>query len=162
MSTIAKSRARQNLARLWLSAAALVFVLLLVQSLRGVYPDLSASWGWFSSMVLPAPALILGVLVNEAARGRPAPARVDRFVYHVTFGLSGLYLAAVLLTLLWGPLTGDALSLLVTSNTYLGILQSLVAAALGVFFAAKPAEDDAAGDAQPPVPARPAAVGAGE
>lgn len=127
---------RRRLAILWLGGAGVVFVLLFLQSVLGRYGEnVAKAWGWFLPTVMPTLSLIIGVLAIAATRKAAGDKEVDRFFYRLAFGLSAFYLLLVALTLLLQPFLPFApLELMQQSNLWLGPLQGLVSAALGIFF----------------------------
>jgi hypothetical protein len=60
-------RARNHLAKIWLTGAGIVFLLLVIQSILGKYEgQLQEVWSWFVPTVVPTIALMLGVLGASA------------------------------------------------------------------------------------------------
>lgn len=140
---------RARLALLWLLSACLIFVTLVLQSLRLVYGDQTQEvWGWILPTVMPTLALIVTVLGYSALDPALSRAVVRRSFFHVSFYLSLAYLSLTYLTILVQPLTtGDPIELMQMSNLWLGPFQGLVASALGVLFVSKRQGGEAAGDA---------------
>jgi hypothetical protein len=127
--------ARKRLTLVWFLGAGAVFFIIVAQSVGGKYGDeVTQAWAWFFPTVLPTLALIVSVLVVDATVGAQDK-HVDRFLFYLTAGLSGVYLALVLSTILLQPLTGvEPIENMRRSNLWLGPLQGLVTAALGAFF----------------------------
>lgn len=132
-----------TLAAIWLIGAGGVFLLLVAQSLLGRYePATQEVWGWFLPTVMPTLSLIVGVLVADrrAADGKPrgkeAAMPVDGLFFRLGAGMSVLYLLLVALSILVQPLLPGTspLELMRRSNLWLGPLQGLTVAVLGVFF----------------------------
>ncbi|HEY9541083.1 MAG TPA: hypothetical protein VIR05_05555 [Luteimonas sp.] len=139
--TVASSK--WMLAAIWLVGAGGVFLLLVAQSLLGRYePATHEVWGWFLPTVMPTLSLIVGVLVaDRRAAGKGQDARqagkpVDDLFFRLGAGMSVLYLLLVALSVLVQPLLPQAtpLELMQRSNLWLGPLQGLTVATLGVFF----------------------------
>jgi hypothetical protein len=129
---------RKVIATLWFIGALLLFSILIVQSLFGKYGSRTEeAWGWFLPTVMPTLSLIVGVLVSEATgRNRSSKSgEVATFMFLLAIGLSALYLMLVVLVLLLQPFTGlSPIEVMKRSNLWLGPLQGLVSAVLGVFF----------------------------
>jgi len=136
---------KRSLAILWLGASGALFLLILYETQVGPLGDQQQStWGWFFQSVLPTLLLIVGVLGADATRADSDTRTVDRFFYRVALGMSALYLLVMLFTFVLSAVsyfhqgTGDIgwkpLESMQNSTFYLGPLQGLTAAALGVFF----------------------------
>ncbi len=132
-----------TLAAIWLIGAGGVFLLLVAQSLLGRYePATQEVWGWFMPTVMPTLSLIVGVLVADRraagrkVRGKDAAGSVDSLFFRLGAGMSVLYLLLVALSVLVQPLLPQTspLELMHRSSLWLGPLQGLTVAALGVFF----------------------------
>ena len=134
------SRVRTTLARIWLSGAGSLALLLVVTSiLRGRADAAREVWSWFLPLVLPTLGLIVGVL-GAAARTQKEEALVRKSFADIATGLSVGYLAIVALTVLLEPLSPiRGADLHGMSNYWLGPLQGLVVAALGYLFTSKQA-----------------------
>jgi hypothetical protein len=120
---------------LWFGSAGLLFLIMLVQTLspQPKFGDAAAeAWGWWTSSVMPGLSLVVGVLVAEATARKKRALSVDAFFFWLAFGISALYLAAVVVTLLARPKT--PLLAMRDSTLYLGAIQALVTASLGAFF----------------------------
>jgi hypothetical protein len=164
--------ARWKLGSIWFFGAGLIMILLIVQSLMGVYGDrVQGVWGWALPNIVPTLSLMIGVFAGAALleHAESDTMKVRRPFVRLAMGLSIFHLLAVAATLLaqpWGPtISGDedsydVMMLFDVSNLWLGPLQGLVAAVLGVMFYSKTSDgkgDDATGIGTPtPVPAPPA------
>lgn len=129
------------LAAIWLVGAGCVFLLLVAQSLLGHYePATQEVWGWFLPTVMPTLSLIVGVLVADSRTGRSggkqASRPMDGLFFRLGAGMSVLYLLLVALSILIQPLLPQTspLELMHRSSLWLGPLQGLTVATLGVFF----------------------------
>ena len=127
---------RRQLAVLWFGIGLALFVVLVLQSVFDRFGDsVEDAWSWFLPSVTPTLSIIVGVLVLDVASDGYADKMIDPFFFWLTFGLSAVYLFLVAATLLLQPFTGvPVLDLMKQSSLWLGPLQGLVAAALGVFF----------------------------
>lgn len=134
-------RAKWRIAGIWLGGAGLVFLILVGQSLGGVYePRTQDAWSWFLPTVMPTLSLMIGVLVADFRRHRPEdaePRPVRPGLFWLAAGLSLVYLLLVALSILLQPLLSDTapLDLMQRSSLWLGPLQGLTAGALAAFFA---------------------------
>jgi len=132
-------RARNRLATLWLSAAALIFATLSIQSLRLVYgASVQEVWGWILPTLMPTLGMIVTVLGYTAVDEELSKAVVRRSFLAVAFWLSFCYLLLILMTIAMQPLSpANPVDLMRMSNLWLGPFQGLVASALGVLFVTK-------------------------
>jgi len=137
MSEMISSRvARKRLAILWTVGGLFLFFVLILQSVFGRFGDrIEDAWSWFLPTLMPTLSLILGVLTLDATSGGGEGKMGDRFFFRLAFGLSAVYLIVVGMTLFLQPFTQTPLlDLMDRSNLWLGPLQGLVAAVLGIFF----------------------------
>jgi hypothetical protein len=137
--------ARWVLARLWFIASAIIFVLLVAQSVGGTYGGaLQTAWGWALPNFVPTLALMVSVFAADAFKpySDAPPSQVRAQFYKLSLGLSIFYLFVLLATILSEPVflyvhQGEkvtAIDLLQVSNLWLGPLQGIVVTALGVLF----------------------------
>ena len=134
--------AQPRLAVVWFSGGGFILLLVIIQSLMGKYEGKTdEAWSWLLPSIMPTLSLIIGVLVAGAKRENQPEETVTRFVFNLSFWLSLTYLLLVALTILISPFIAktveEALELMHRSNLWLGPLQGLVGAALGVFFISK-------------------------
>ncbi|MGD2115815.1 MAG: hypothetical protein PVG07_12220 [Acidobacteriota bacterium] len=131
-------KAEWRLAVLWLVATGVVLLVLVGQSYFGLYVDhVQDAWAWFLPTVMPTLSLIIGVLVAEGLRESREARRLDPRLFHLATALSALYLLLVLVSVLAAGLLAHrtpSIELLQRSNLWLGPVQGLVAASLGVVF----------------------------
>jgi hypothetical protein len=132
--------ARAALLTIWMSGGGLVLFILMLQSMFGRYgTQLQSVWSWFIPTVVPSISLMLGVLGATALVARSSePKSVRVFFFQVSRYLSVFYLSILLLTVAVEPFTRvSAVDLYTMSNYWLGPVQGLVVAALGVLFVSK-------------------------
>jgi len=140
MSEMISTKAcRNHLAILWFVGGLVLFVLFVFQSIFGKYgAKAEEAWAWFLPTILPTLSLIIGVLVVDAAAAEEKDKKdkqIGRFIYRVAFGVSTVYLVLVGIVPLVQPFTSlSPFELMKLSGLWLGPVQGLVAAALGVFF----------------------------
>lgn len=130
-------RYKRRLATIWFIGAGIVFVLILLQTIVGMYSgNESKVWGWFLPTIIPTLSLMVGVLVSDALHGaRGEERQIDPFIYRLSASLSIAYFIVVLLTFFLGQLLSETpLKLLEMSNLWLAPLQGLVIASLAAFF----------------------------
>lgn len=134
--TISKSKCRTALGILWFVTGGGLSLLFILQTLFGHYEDkANEAWAWFLPTLMPTLILMIGTFAADALTARDEDAPVKPFIFFLSFGISVFYLLAVALTILLQPLTGIPFpELMKQSNLFLGPLQGLVAAALGIFF----------------------------
>ena len=136
---------KKSLASLWGVAFVMFFFLMLYETQAGPLGDQQQpAWGWIFQNLLPTLSLIVGVLGADATKPRSARRTVDRFFFRIALGASAIYLATMMLTFVLSAVSffhdgeGDSawkpLEAMQNSAIYLGPLQGLTAAALGVFF----------------------------
>jgi hypothetical protein len=137
---------RWRLAAIWFGASAVIFLILIGQSLGGVYGDeLQRAWGWALPNIVPTLALMVSVFAADALKPYSEGTAVRKNFYLLASGLSVFYLAVFLLSLLAQPLleylspqphggVSARVQLLETSNIWLGPLQGLVVGTLGILF----------------------------
>lgn len=146
---------RWKLALIWFPLCGLTFLLLIGQSMGGVYgKELQRVWGWALPNFLPTLALMVSVFAADALRAQSEVSIVVRRNFFVlSASLSVFYLLILIASILIQPAlqtfnaNGEGgvaarIELLETSNIWLGPLQGLVIASIGVLFFLK--EDDKA------------------
>lgn len=133
--TIAAAQGR--LATLWISGAAAVGALLLIQTILGKYGgQTEKAWSWFAPTVFPTLTIIVTAWFGTAAGAREQT--VDPRHFQMAFGLSLVYLAVVAGTLLVQPFSAwTPMELLAMSHAWLGPTQGLAGIGVGKFFASK-------------------------
>jgi len=132
-------RCKRVIALVWLIGAGLLFVVLVTQSLNGHFGSSQGQvWSWYLSAVSPSLGLIIAVLAAEALQDAGEVHEVDGFFYRIALGVSALYLLSLWAVVLMEPLRPDLTQglpeLSSQANQWLGGIQGLVTAALGVFF----------------------------
>ncbi|HXU29684.1 MAG TPA: hypothetical protein VN851_03815 [Thermoanaerobaculia bacterium] len=121
---------------LWLIGSGALFLIFIIQSIGQKYgARVQDAWGWLLPTIMPTLSLMVGVLVSNAGMPQPKTGKSDRFIFFLALGFSFAYLTAVISTVLVQPFVkGNPLDLFRMSSLWLGPLQGLVAAVLGVFF----------------------------
>ena len=141
------SNCKRNLAILWFLSSGLLFFIIFLQTIFGKYQDHESEvWSWTLQTFMPTISLIISVFIVDAFRTSKEEKQVDSFFYRLAFALSLCYLILAILTILLQPFAttfGNVtpLELIKKSGLWLGPLQGLVGASLGVFFL-KSAHDD--------------------
>ncbi len=132
-------KARQKLAIIWFSGAGIVFIYVLILSIRiGDSGSITNLFSWFLPTVMPTLSLILSVLVTASHQQDEQIKYADPFLYKLARILSIVYLAFVSFTLLAKPFyAGSLAELMSISHLWLGPIQGLVAGVLGAFFTRK-------------------------
>lgn len=129
-------KCKKYLASLWFMAAAVLFVLMLLQTTLGHYRDKAAdAWGWLLPALMPTLSLVIGVLVTELLGKNADGKKCSSYLFKLTFGISALYLVALLLQLLLQPFSpAGPLDSMKQSQLWLAPFQGMVAAVMGAFF----------------------------
>ncbi len=128
-----------RLAALWLGGSAVLFTLVLIQSLAGKYGEQTgAAWSWLMPAIIPTLSLIVGAVAYSASTAKH-DVTVNRLAFRIAASLSLFYLLLLLATLLADPLIDwiTALQLLELSKLWLGPVQGLVGLSLGAFFVSR-------------------------
>jgi hypothetical protein len=139
-SLLALESARWRLAIIWFPASGVIAILLIGQSLGGVYGDeLQRVWGWALPNFLPTLALMVSVFAADALRPYEDSVFVRGTFCMLAIGLTVFYLAVFSLPILYQPFLQPGgsvgrIALLEISNIWLGPLQGLVVISLGVLF----------------------------
>ena len=134
--------ARTRLLIIWMCGGGALFFILTVQSIFGRYEDqLQAVWSWFIPNILPTLSLMVGVIgANALSPESKRPKRVRRSFYEISTYISMFYILLFAMTILLEPLSRVPVIDLYTSSYYwLGPIQGIAAAALGVLFVAQEA-----------------------
>jgi hypothetical protein len=145
--------ARWRLAVIWFPVCGLFFLLMIGQSIGGVYgSELQRVWGWALPNFLPTLALMVSVFAADALRPYSKHVVFVRKNFcQLAIGLSVFYLLVLIFSVLAQPLlqwlrgpaaagVSGRIELLETSNIWLGSLQGLVVVSLGVLFFLKEGE----------------------
>jgi hypothetical protein len=144
MRMIPVETARWRLATLWFSTCAVIMLFLIAQSFGGAFEgDEQRLWGWALPNFLPTIALMLSVFAADALVPSAGSTYVRSNFSNLALWLSAFYLGVLLLAILAPPLasyfrdppqTIDRMVFLENANLFLGPVQGLVVAALGVLF----------------------------
>jgi len=138
--TVSLSDARWKLARIWFPFAGAIFLLLAVQSIMGMYgDDIQRAFGWALPNFLPTIALMISVFGQDALVDDPekfVQTRVKARFLKLTCYLSLFYILTFVIPFVAAPFRSsispiDAMEI---ANIWLGPIQSLVVAAIGVLF----------------------------
>lgn len=138
-------RARWRLAVIWFPSAAVIFLILVAQSMGGAHSgELQRLWGWALPNFLPTIALMLSVFAAEALKPHETGTIYVRRNYcTLAIWISAFYLFVLLISILAVPLVRffvesarelDRMKMLEDSNLWLGPLQGLTVVALGILF----------------------------
>ncbi len=145
---IPMNSAKKRLATLWFSASGILLATMILQTVMEHYaPNDTEAFGWFFPTLMPTLSLIVGVLVGDALGKSVKIATVDKFMYRLAIGVSSMYFFAVGVSIFISPFVPSVppIELLRKSNLWLGPMQGLVSAILGLFFLKRPStpsEDD--------------------
>lgn len=133
---VSMNASKQRLAVIWLIGAGLLVLLVVLQSVRGVYTDeLDTVWAWLLPSIMPTLSLIIGVLVSDARQREHSDVNIDPFFPRLTVTLSCVYLCTVAATILLQPFSSSTpVGLMNMSHFWLAPFQGLVSAAMGALF----------------------------
>lgn len=137
MSTpVSMSLAKRRLAVVWFVGAGLLFLLVLLQSVRGIYGgQTDQAWAWLLPSVMPTLSLIIGVLVADARQPQRVNITIDPFIPGLAVTLSVVYFVTVVCTILLQPFSSATpLGLMSMSHLWLAPFQGLVSAVMGALF----------------------------
>jgi hypothetical protein len=94
-----------------------------------------AAWKWFVPNIVPLTGLVSGGLITEFMQRTDSDEAIDSYSLWFSVGLCIIYIIALLGSIMFASVRYvNPLPHLQTANLYLGFLQGLVAAALGVYF----------------------------
>ena len=129
---------RSRLVGLWFAGALVLFLILFGALVGGKYgTQWPRTWKWFVPTVAPSLGLILSSVV-AASQSPDEGATVSRLLYRLAQGLSLFYLLLLLFVMLAAYASAaTALTLMDSSPIWLGLIQGLVATALGALFSSK-------------------------
>ncbi|MCP4261483.1 MAG: hypothetical protein GY774_28870 [Planctomycetes bacterium] len=136
---IPMNKCKNIMAVTWFTYSCFLFFVFLLQTILGKYGDyVTDAWGWFFPTLMPTLSLMLGVFVADALGKKVQIQTVDRFFFRLAFCLSITYLLVVTITFFSLPFVSakpqEMMNFLKQSNLWLGPLQGLVSASIGVFF----------------------------
>ncbi len=130
---IAKRIAQSRLLILWGISGLVLISLMIARTLGNKFGHLvNDAWSWFLPTILPTLSLMVTVSIAQQTDDKQS----SLFLYQLAFIISVFYLLLVLFTIL-NPVENqfsNPLDLMKLSNLWLGPIQGLVAATLGVFF----------------------------
>jgi hypothetical protein len=137
--------ARARLATVWFLGSAVVFLLLVAQSLGGMFgSQLDEAWAWAIPNIAPTLSLMISVFAAYAlvATAEEDKYRVRKTFFSLAYGLSIFYILNLIVVIAAAPFSaatanGSAIDVLHTSNFWLGPLQGLTAAAMAALFFTK-------------------------
>jgi len=131
---------KRKLASVWFLGAAILFLLVFLQTIFGKYGAKDADvWAWALQTIMPTLTLIVSVLLIDSHQNPAKSKKVDSFYFRTSLYFSYAYFFIVLLTILLQPIALSygqitPLELIKKSGLWLGPLQGLTAGAVGIFF----------------------------
>jgi hypothetical protein len=148
-ATVALETARARLAVVWFGGAGVIFLVLVFQSLGGLFVgDLDKAWAWAIPNMAPTLSLMISVFASYALM---PVAEEDKYVVrrtflNISFYLSIFYICNVFIVIVAAPFTisnisttasANPIDVLHVSNFWLGPIQGLTAASLAALFFTK-------------------------
>lgn len=125
--------AKKKLATLWFILAGIIILVMILMSFNKIKAFLDVAWSWLFPNILPSLSLILTVFLIDIQQ-KNEEKKVDRFYFRLAFLISTFYLLAILGILLSAGFGFNLKEAMESSNFYLGPLQGIVGASLGLFF----------------------------
>ncbi len=158
---ISLEEVRWRLAKVWFGGSAVLFLILVGQSLGGLFgAGIDKVWAWAIPNIAPTLSLMISVFAAYALLPEAAE---DRYLargafFKLAYYLSIFYIFNVFIVIVAAPfsvapsgsIATHPIDVLHLSNLFLGPLQGLTAAALAVLFFTR-TEDDPRRPAAPPV-----------
>lgn len=130
------SKAKNALATLWGIFTIILVFIFSFQTLNGIYLDNEKqAWGWLIQGIFPSLSLMIGVFISDSLQHKKSGEQVKRFYFRIAFILSFCYLLLMLFIVLYRPFTVYApIEILEISSIWIGPIQGIVTAAIGMFF----------------------------
>lgn len=136
--------AQNKLAMLWCFWGGFIFLMLFTYQLNGTFDDgdFLVAWKWFSAAVFPTPALIFSSIIaspSDKVNNSVVPTRI----YYLTLGFSVFYLIVLTVIVFSKSLqisSTPTIEQMENSWTYLGLVNGLLSASMGIFFAKRSME----------------------
>jgi len=140
--------ARWKLASIWFPGVGIIYVLMVLQSMGGIYgQDIGKAWAWCLPNTIPTLGLMLSVFTAYAliSRSMEDTMTVRLPFYRLTMYISIFYIANVFVVIVAAPYSAlqsandsaDLVGALQQANFWLGPLQGLAAASLAALFFTK-------------------------
>jgi len=132
-------KCKKKLALLWFAGSGILIIVVVLQTMFGRFGDKSEeAWSWLLPTIIPALSLILGIFVIDALGKGMERKTADSFHFRLTYTISVVYFVLIASTIFIRPFTSfSPIELMKLSNFWLGPMQGLVTASLGIFFVKK-------------------------
>ncbi len=129
--------AQKKLAICWFIFASIFFLVVVLQTLFGKFGDnVSDVWSWLQSALVPSLSLMITIFVTNI--NTEDDHQVDVFYFRLTFWISFVYLMILLAHILIEPFSSKTeIQIIKQSKVYIGTIQGIVSASLGLFFVKK-------------------------
>ena len=137
---------RARLALLWFAGSGVLFLLLVGQTLGGIFQDrIDKAWGWAIPNIAPTLSLMVSVFAADALSAGEDKFNVSKVFSTLSFGLSAFYLLNLIIVVIAAPYSvgeeaaigSHPVDVMQISNFWLGPLQGLAAGAIGALFFTK-------------------------
>lgn len=135
-STINFSLAKKRLGVTWLILSAIILLIFIAWTIGSpLFADkATVAWNWLLPIIMPTLSLVIGIFVVDTNTQTPNKV-VDVFIYRIAICLSVFYLMLILFIIMLYWVSSDSIFIVFgKSNLFLGPIQGLVSAAIGVFF----------------------------
>lgn len=148
MTITSLESARGRLAAVWFAGSGTVFLILVAQSLGGIYAgELDKAWAWALPTIVPTLSLMISVFASYAliSEAEEDIYTVRKNFLLIAMSLSVFYIGNVIIVVAAAPFSlsstaspdGNVTDILHISNFWLGPLQGLTAASLAALFFTK-------------------------
>ncbi|MCX6246148.1 MAG: hypothetical protein NTW10_00305 [Bacteroidetes bacterium] len=138
VKSISTEIAKKRLATVWFVIGGILFLFMLSLTLTGRFgTKLHDVWSWFLPIVFPSLTLMIGVFAVDALSSGVKPAKIDRYIFVLTFIMSIVYLLTILVVLIVSSINPEPIDIMTASNFGLGPFQGVVSACIGIFFIQK-------------------------
>jgi hypothetical protein len=139
MTTISLRLARLRLARIWFPATAILFLILVIQSLTFIHgEEVQRVFSWALPNFLPTISLMMSVFAQDALvtdKQSIDKVHVRSFFLSIATWVSAFYLALLFIVVVAASVSGGRpLDTFEISSIFLAPIQGLVVGALGVLF----------------------------
>ena len=127
---------QRNLLITWLVGLLPALIIMIIRTVLGAYSGRDNDvWAWFIPMFLPTLSLMIGAYSSSVLKDEIEAVTVDKFFFVISLWLTGFYLFLLTSVIVYQPFSNSpALETLSRSSIFLGVIQGMTSACIGVFF----------------------------